>query len=49
MREMIDCLLPDFDHEAMTETVEQLNGSKTVRNIFWTEGIASSNSLMAIA
>ena len=46
---MIDCFLPDFDHEAMTETVEQLNGSKTVRNIFWTEGIASSNSVMAIA
>ena len=49
MREMIDCFLPDFDHEAMAETVEQLNGSKTVRNIFWTEGIASSNSVMAIA
>ena len=46
---MIDCFLPDFDHEAMAETVEQLNGSKTVRNIFWTEGIASSNSVMAIA
>jgi len=49
MREMIDCFLPDFDREAMADTVAQLNESKVVRNVYWTEGLASSNSVMAIA
>ena len=49
MREMLDCFLPDFDRQAMATTLEQLSESKTVRNIFWTQGLASSNSVMSIA
>ena len=46
---MIDCFLPDYDREAMATTVQQLNASRSVRTIFWTEGLASSNSVMGIA
>ena len=46
---MIDCFLPDFDREVMAATVSQLNGSKAVRNIFWSESMTSSNAIMEIA
>ena len=46
---MIDCFLPDFDREAMAPTLAQLNESKAVRNIFWTDGMSSSNAVMSIA
>ena len=49
MREMIDCFLPDFDREAMAATVAQLNGSKTVRSILWTNSMATSSSVMRMA
>ena len=49
MRQMIDCFLPDFDREVMAATVSQLNGSKAVRNIFWSESMTSSNAIMEIA
>ena len=46
---MIDCFLPDFDREAMAATVSQLNESKAVRNIFWSESMTSSNAVMEMA
>ena len=46
---MIDCFLPDFDREAMAPTVEQLHASRTVSNIFWTNGMTSSNAVMDMA
>ena len=49
MRQMIDCFLPDFDREAMAATVSQLNESKAVRNIFWSESMTSSNAVMEMA
>ena len=49
MREKIDCFLPDFDREAMEVTVAQLNASKVIREIFWTDGMAGSNDIMLIA
>ena len=49
MREMIDCFLPDFDRQAMAATVSQLEESKAVRTIFWSQPIASSASVMYIA
>ena len=49
MREMIDCFLPDFDREAMSATVGQLSESKAVRNIYWTEGMASTSLVTSIA
>ena len=49
MREMIDCFLPDFDREAMSATVGQLSQSKAVRNIYWTEGMASTSLVTSIA
>ena len=49
MREKIDCFLPDFDREAMEATVTQLRASKVVREVFWSDGVASSNAIMQIA
>ena len=49
MREKIDCFLPDFDREAMEMTVAQLNASKVIREIFWTDGMSGSNAIMQIA
>ncbi|MBQ8712704.1 MAG: DUF4922 domain-containing protein [Prevotella sp.] len=49
MREMIDCFLLDFDREAMSATLEQLEESKAVRNIFFVESMVSSNAVMAMA
>ena len=46
---MIDCFLPDIDREAMATTVAQLNESVVVSHIFWSENMASSNSVMKIA
>ena len=46
---MIDCFLPDLDREAMAPTVAQLNGSNVVRNVFWTDGMVSSNAVMSMA
>ena len=49
MRQMIDCFLPDFDREVMAPTVAQLSRSLAVREIFWTEGMASSQAITSIA
>ncbi len=49
MREKIDCFLPDFDRAAMAATEAQLSASKVVREIFWTDGMSSSNAIMKIA
>ena len=49
MREMIDCFLPDFDREAMAPTYAQLLASQLVKDIFWTNGMTSSNDVMGIA
>ena len=49
MREKIDCFLPDFDREAMAGTLSQLLASKVVREVFWSDGVASSNAIMQIA
>ena len=46
---MIDCFLPDFDREVMAPTVAQLSRSLAVREIFWTEGMASSQAITSIA
>ena len=46
---MIDCFLLDFDREAMSATLEQLEESKAVRNIFFVESMVSSNAVMAMA
>ena len=46
---MIDCFLPDFDRGAMAPTVEQLHASRTVSNIFWTNGMTSSSAVMDMA
>ena len=49
MREKIDCFLPDFDREAMAGTEAQLKACQVVRDIFWTDGMTSSNAVMKIA
>ena len=49
MREKIDCFLPDFDREALAPTVAQLSASKVVCDIFWTDGMWSSNAIMLMA
>ena len=49
MREMIDCFLPDFDREAMAPVVAQLNESRVVRSLFWTEGMTSANAVKGMA
>ena len=49
MREMIDCFLPDFDREAMAPVVAQLNESRVVRNLFWTEGMTSTPAVKSMA
>ena len=49
MRQMIDCFLPDVDHEVMESTVAQLSESKAVRNIFLTEGMDSSSAIKNMA
>ena len=49
MREKIDCFLLDFDRAAMAAAEAQLCASKVVREIFWTDGMSSSNAIMQIA
>ena len=49
MREKIDCFLPDFDREAMSATFAQLAVCKVVREVFWTDGMSSSNAIMKMA
>jgi len=49
MREMIDCFLPDFDRTLMAPAAQQLRSSNVVRDIFWTDGMTSSTSIMKIA
>jgi len=49
MREKIDCFLPDFDREAMADTLSQLSASKVVREVSWTENLCSSNAIMKVA
>ena len=49
MREKIDCFLPDIDRQAMAAVVEQLSESKSVREIFWSTGMTSSNAIMTMA
>jgi len=49
MRQKIDCFLPDFNREAMDATVSQLNGSRMVRNVFWTGGMSGSAAIVNMA
>ena len=49
MRQMIDCFLPNANREALQPTVEQLLRSTVVRNIFWIDGLSSSNDVMSVA
>ncbi len=46
---MIDCFLPDFDRQAMAGTADQLDESLSVRNIFWTASMTSSQVVMSMA